>query len=197
MEKKLGPTERKPLIPAGIVGLSLATVIIMQFVFPAWATSPVPPARDVFTFSGQSAPPTETIPDRQGYQVVVDSKTISHSLSGEKGTIDLCLEFSSASAALTASAELQVTEIAAALRSPKLSRSRILITGHTDNLGPATTNLELSRKRASAVKEALVELGIEAERMQILGRGEEEPLADNRDAAGRARNRRVTLSLQP
>ncbi|MBN2707008.1 MAG: OmpA family protein [Deltaproteobacteria bacterium] len=197
MKKKIGRTMHKPPIPAGVVGFSIIFLIVLQFALPVRASSPAPPAQDVFTFSGQSTSQTEPVLDRQEYQVIVDSKTISHSLSGEKGSIDLCLEFSSGSATLTTSAELQITEIAGALHSPKLSRSKILITGHTDNIGPARANLELSRKRAAAVKQALVELGIEENRMQTLGRGEEEPLADNREAVGRARNRRVTLSLQP
>jgi OOP family OmpA-OmpF porin len=70
---------------------------------------------------------------------------------------------------------------------------RLLVEGHTDNVGSAAGNLALSRRRAQAVVRWLVDRGIAAERLQAEGRGDTRPVADNRTEAGRAQNRRVVL----
>ncbi len=71
---------------------------------------------------------------------------------------------------------------------------KILIEGHTDNLGVAASNLTLSDARAAAVKAALVgEFGVEADRITTQGLGDTKPSAPNTTAAGRAQNRRVEI----
>ena len=72
---------------------------------------------------------------------------------------------------------------------------KIRVEGHTDSLGAAETNLELSQKRAEAVREALISLGVSAERITALGMGEDFPIASNEDEEGRAQNRRVDVIL--
>lgn len=73
----------------------------------------------------------------------------------------------------------------------------VLIVGHTDAVGDDTANLELSERRATAVKEALQTVyQIDGTRLQIRGKGEAEPVADNATAAGRAQNRRVEFIKQ-
>jgi N-acetylmuramoyl-L-alanine amidase len=86
--------------------------------------------------------------------------------------------------------------IAKALQNQELADKKIVITGHTDNVGSAEGNLRLSRRRAQAVEKALLNLGIAKSRLRARGLGESEPLADNLSAEGRSRNRRVTLSRQ-
>jgi outer membrane protein OmpA-like peptidoglycan-associated protein len=71
----------------------------------------------------------------------------------------------------------------------------VVLRGHTDSTGPAAANLALSRRRAEAVRSVLVAHGISAERIRTEGRGEQEPVADNRTAAGRRQNRRVEVVL--
>jgi outer membrane protein OmpA-like peptidoglycan-associated protein len=72
---------------------------------------------------------------------------------------------------------------------------KIRVEGHTDSLGDAETNLQLSEQRAQAVREALISLGVAADRVTALGMGEDFPIASNEDEAGRARNRRVDVIL--
>ena len=74
---------------------------------------------------------------------------------------------------------------------------RLHVVGHTDNVGQLAANLELSRRRADAVAAALArDWGIARERLTANGVASLAPVASNRDAAGRARNRRVELVLQ-
>jgi outer membrane protein OmpA-like peptidoglycan-associated protein len=68
------------------------------------------------------------------------------------------------------------------------------ITGHTDSIGQASYNKELSRRRADAVKAALVKRGIEAHRLATSGAGASAPVASNKTLEGRAQNRRVVLA---
>ncbi|MNZ52913.1 putative lipoprotein YiaD precursor [compost metagenome] len=76
----------------------------------------------------------------------------------------------------------------------RLNPQRIVrIEGYTDNRGQAAENLLLSRARAQAVADVLVELGIAAERIEVQGYGEAFPLAANASSHGRAQNRRVEI----
>ncbi len=72
---------------------------------------------------------------------------------------------------------------------------KIRVEGHTDSLGDADANLQLSEQRAQAVREALVSLGVASDRVTALGMGENFPISSNEDEAGRARNRRVDVIL--
>ncbi|NJC27331.1 OmpA family protein [Neolewinella antarctica] len=72
---------------------------------------------------------------------------------------------------------------------------RVLITGHTDDVGNDSDNLDLSRRRAAAVKTYLSDQGIDATRIETEGYGEAKPLATNDTETGRATNRRTTFKL--
>ncbi len=69
------------------------------------------------------------------------------------------------------------------------------IDGHTDNTGKADKNLQLSKDRAQAVKDYFISKGISASRLTSEGYGQEKPIADNKTADGRTKNRRVELKL--
>ena len=69
------------------------------------------------------------------------------------------------------------------------------VVGHTDNVGSAAHNRRLSRLRAEAVRDYLVQAGIDSSRIIARGYGEARPLADNETEAGRSRNRRVVLRI--
>ncbi len=72
---------------------------------------------------------------------------------------------------------------------------RILVEGFTDSTGPADYNLRLSEERAEAVRDALVERGVEPQRIETRGYGEAYPVATNETAAGRQMNRRVEIVI--
>lgn len=71
----------------------------------------------------------------------------------------------------------------------------VLIEGHTDSVGSETYNLDLSRRRAEAVRGFLTTNGVEAARTAVRGFGESRPLASNESDAGRQQNRRVEVVI--
>lgn len=74
---------------------------------------------------------------------------------------------------------------------------RTEIVGHTDSRGPAAYNMRLSRRRAETVRDHLVDQGIPAAHLSLGWQGESQPVASNDTEAGRARNRRVELTIRP
>ncbi len=72
----------------------------------------------------------------------------------------------------------------------------INVEGHTDSIGNNAYNQELSERRAQSVKTYLVKKGIQPDRIAARGFGEDKPLADNKTALGRAKNRRVEITAQ-
>jgi outer membrane protein OmpA-like peptidoglycan-associated protein len=74
--------------------------------------------------------------------------------------------------------------------------SKLELVGHTDNTGTQDANYSLSAARAEAVKNYLVKKGIPVNRFQkVDGKGQDEPIAENSTAAGKAKNRRVVISI--
>ena len=71
----------------------------------------------------------------------------------------------------------------------------IIAVGHTDWIGTVAYNQKLSVRRAEAVKAYLVSKGIEKNRVYTEGKGKSQPIADNRTAEGRAKNRRVEIEV--
>jgi outer membrane protein OmpA-like peptidoglycan-associated protein len=72
----------------------------------------------------------------------------------------------------------------------------VLIIGHTDRVGSVAQNDALSLQRAERVREAVLRLGIAADRVQVSGRGEREPLVPTEDEVAEPRNRRVELTVR-
>jgi OOP family OmpA-OmpF porin len=88
----------------------------------------------------------------------------------------------------------QLDEFGAAMQSPELGNLHLRVEGHTDDLGEAEYNLDLSQQRASAVAQYLyANYGIERERLDVLGLGEESPLIPDTSLEARAKNRRVEM----
>ena len=77
----------------------------------------------------------------------------------------------------------------------KKPKFKLLVDGHTDNVGKAAYNLKLSQNRADAVKKYLVEKGVDASRITAKGYGMTKPIASNKTADGRQKNRRVEFTI--
>lgn len=69
----------------------------------------------------------------------------------------------------------------------------VVVEGHTDSTGSDDYNMDLSRRRADAVRTALVERGVKGDQIQSIGKGEGVPVASNDNAGGRQQNRRVEI----
>jgi OOP family OmpA-OmpF porin len=77
----------------------------------------------------------------------------------------------------------------------KVPTAKILLTGYTDSDGDSIYNLDLSHKRADAVKAKLISLGIDAKRIETKGYGESKPLVPNTTAKNKSLNRRVVATI--
>ncbi|TAE65633.1 MAG: OmpA family protein, partial [Bacteroidetes bacterium] len=77
----------------------------------------------------------------------------------------------------------------------KRTQYKLEISGHTDNVGIAATNLQLSKDRANAIKNFLIKKGIPANRLIAQGFGQTKPIADNKTDKGRQKNRRVEMKI--
>lgn len=97
-------------------------------------------------------------------------------------------------AELKPGAARQLDKVVAALRDrPDLT---LVIEGHTDSTGASGYNIDLSERRAAAVRQYLVGNGIASNRLRSRGLGEDYPVASNSDPSGRQQNRRVEIVLQ-
>jgi OOP family OmpA-OmpF porin len=72
----------------------------------------------------------------------------------------------------------------------------VIATGHTDSVGTDAYNQKLSERRAAAVKEYLVSKGMPASKITTIGKGESQPVATNKTAEGRQKNRRVDIEFK-
>jgi outer membrane protein OmpA-like peptidoglycan-associated protein len=79
----------------------------------------------------------------------------------------------------------------------EFNRTLVDVTGHTDSTGSAAHNQQLSERRAATVAEYLVAQGNNPQRFQVLGMGQNEPIASNATPEGRAQNRRVEIRIVP
>lgn len=104
------------------------------------------------------------------------------------------IEFQSGSARLTPFGMSILDEMVAKMA--QMPDSRFLIIGHTDNVGQRESNLALSHARALSVKNYMVSKGIPGSHMDVVGKGPDEPVADNTSNDGRARNRRIEFKIQ-
>ena len=121
-------------------------------------------------------------PQRVSEQLETTGRAVSHEI-----------HFAFNSAQILPDSEPVLDEIAELLR--RNPTWELIIEGHTDNVGGAEFNLDLSRKRADAVKRWLVDQrGIKEVRLTTVGYGLTRPVADNGSESGRAQNRRVELA---
>lgn len=123
--------------------------------------------------------------DAQGCSIVPEVPRIAEKLILEG------VNFLSSSAQLTSTSVIVLAEVARSLLA--YPDALIEVRGHTDAVGPAEANRDLSHRRAMAVRDALIQLGVAPSRITAVGYGEDYPLAPNDIPEGRARNRRVEI----
>jgi outer membrane protein OmpA-like peptidoglycan-associated protein len=99
--------------------------------------------------------------------------------------------FDTGQSTLKSGAYATLDRLAAALR--QQSGRKVLIEGHTDDVGSNENNQGLSERRAQSVERGLMQRGVERSQITTLGKGEDFPIAGNETAAGRQSNRRVEL----
>lgn len=109
-------------------------------------------------------------------------------------SIDLNVQFASGKADIQGDASSEIQKVADFMQ--KYPTVNVTIEGHTDSSGSAAKNKALSQKRADAVKDAIVKLGVDASRLAAVGYGASQPIADNKTAEGRAKNRRVVATAK-
>ena len=103
------------------------------------------------------------------------------------------VQFVSGKATLSKNAAVNLDEMAAyLLKYPEL---KLVINGHTDNVGSAAVNQRLSERRAAAAKNYLVKKGVGADRITTAGYGMTQPIVDNKTASNRALNRRTEFKI--
>jgi outer membrane protein OmpA-like peptidoglycan-associated protein len=118
-----------------------------------------------------------------------DQRGLVITLSGE-------VLFKTNESSLRPIAQQRLDQVATALQELDEGQA-IVIAGHTDSRGTKDFNRRLSQARAEAVRAYLVSRGVSSQQVMAVGKGEDEPIAGNRSAEGRANNRRVEIILSP
>jgi OOP family OmpA-OmpF porin len=113
----------------------------------------------------------------------------------EKVTISATALFDFDSDVLKDEGKTAIQELADGIKAKSGSVVDVDVIGHTDSTGPEEYNEQLSLRRATSVKNYLVEMGVDAGIIDVSGKGETMPIADNSTRAGRAQNRRVEINV--
>ena len=133
--------------------------------------------------------------DRQAEEMRRDLEgaTIERIGEGIKITFDSGILFEIDKSSLQYEAKVNLEKLAAILN--KYEDTEVLIEGHTDASGPDEHNRDLSIRRAQSVATHLSGVQVNPTRFTIMGYGEDQPVADNTTATGRAQNRRVDIAV--
>jgi OmpA-OmpF porin, OOP family len=182
----------------------------LQFSFgraPVVAAKPAPeplPAPAPVQAAAPPPPPPPPAPADSDNDGVVDDRDqclgtpagtlVDNTGCPQRGSITLKgVNFEHDSAQLTADSRPILAGVASDLK--RYPRLRVEMQGHTDSTGADQYNLALSDRRANSVREFLVAEGVPASQVTARGYGEAQPVADNRNAEGRATNRRVVMAV--
>ncbi len=133
-----------------------------------------------------------TIKKSKGYNEIIKDINLQRIAVGSKVVLKN-LFFASGKAKITKSSETELQNLLKLLNdNPSL---KLEIAGHTDDVGRASNNKKLSKRRATAVVNYLVKNGIAADRLVAKGYGEDSPIADNKTKEGRSKNRRTEFEV--
>jgi outer membrane protein OmpA-like peptidoglycan-associated protein len=128
--------------------------------------------------------PQGTTVDAEGCQVLFEATKKTLILEG--------VNFETGKAALTPESQTILNGVAESLVAN--DSIKVEVDGHTDNTGSASVNARLSKQRAEAVRQYLIDHGVPENRLTAKGYGPSKPIASNKTAEGRAQNRRVELT---
>lgn len=133
--------------------------------------------------------------DRQAAEIkqTVPGATVTREGEGILVKFDSGILFDTDKSDVKPAAQTNLQNLAASLQ--KNQNTNILIVGHTDDTGSDSHNMDLSVRRAEAVKSYIVGDNVSSSRLTVSGKGESEPIADNTTVAGRAQNRRVEIVI--
>jgi outer membrane protein OmpA-like peptidoglycan-associated protein len=147
----------------------------------------------------------DTIPDREdrcpaepgpaqneGCPIGLEEPTVE--IETERLSLRDAINFDTGKDTIKTSSHRVLDEIASILQQHQ-EIARIRVEGHTDNVGAATYNKDLSQRRANAVVAYLAGKGVARARLVAVGYGFERPVASNATALGRAKNRRVEFTI--
>lgn len=150
---------------------------------PAWSPAPVPPApAPARAAAGRPA----TVAPRSAAAV--------RETTTDAPSVSITVTFSTGSATLTPEAEKALAPLGRALASAELAPYRFRIEGHTDSVGDAAVNQALSERRATAVREHLMQVyGVDPVRLVAVGFGSSQLLVRTPPQVAEARNRRVQV----
>lgn len=148
-------------------------------------------------------PPSEHVTDLSGAKAgLIDTADLIEALAVPRSTrlvpsapptLRLPIYFEFDSAELRPDAVELVEKLGLALNAPDLEMFSFRVEGHTDNVGPASYNNQLSAQRADAVRSILIAQGVTDSRLLSAGLGETKALTTNDLEEGRRRNRRVEI----
>jgi len=133
------------------------------------------------------------VPENSYLQAMVQFLTDGAGTREPKSFVADNLNFEDNTTKLSSDSSTAITSLATIMKA--FSTARLKIEGHTDNVGDPAQNKKIALDRATAVKDALVKAGTPADRIIVEGVGPERPIASNDSEEGRAKNRRVELTV--
>jgi outer membrane protein OmpA-like peptidoglycan-associated protein len=133
------------------------------------------------------------VPDHSYLQAMVQFFTDRAGPREPKSFVADNLNFEGNTAKLSSDSTTAISNLATILKA--FSTAKLKIEGHTDNVGDPAQNKKIALDRATAVKDALVKAGAPGDRIMVEGVGPERPIASNDSEEGRAKNRRVELTV--
>ncbi len=138
---------------------------------------------------------TQSTTTTDGTDIPADTNNTGRASAGLRAELDdldtSAISFEFSSATLTDDSKPVLDRLKAALENHP--EGSITVTGHTDSVGSTEANQAISQGRADAVRNYLIELGIEPDRIEAIGYGESRPIATNETSEGRKQNRRIEL----
>ncbi|MGQ2994223.1 outer membrane protein OmpA [Variovorax sp.] len=158
-----------------------------------WRDANWTPATAAAGCDGALVPPAAAVPAAPGVVPPPVAPTQPPAVAASKVTFAADAFFDFDKSVLKPEGRAKLTDLVEKIRGVNLEV--IIAVGHTDSIGSDAYNQRLSVRRAEAVKAFLVSKGIERNRVYTEGKGEKQPVADNRTKEGRAKNRRVEIEV--